>query len=63
MRDNAFDQFDRGKGIAKAIYKSVGIANQGFSVGPRLASADKVKIGQALLAAEARQHRKVFFER
>lgn len=63
LRDNAIGQFDKDKGIAKVIYKSEGIANQGFSVGPRLASADKAKIAQALLAPQARQHLKVFFER
>lgn len=63
LRDNAFGQFDKDKGIAKVIYKSEGIANQGFSVSPRLASAERTKIAQALLAPQARQHLKVFFER
>jgi ABC-type phosphate/phosphonate transport system substrate-binding protein len=63
LRDNVFAQLDKDKGLARLIYRSEGIANQGFSVGPRLTSADKARIGQALLAAQARQRLKVFFDR
>jgi ABC-type phosphate/phosphonate transport system substrate-binding protein len=63
MRDNAFAKLEKEKGVATVVYKSEGIGSQGFSVSPRLSSADKAKIAQALLAAEAQKRVRVFFER
>ncbi len=61
LRDNVFANLDKGAG--KVVYKSEGIANQGFSVSPRLSDSERARITQALLAPEAQQRMKEFFER
>ncbi|UCH52227.1 MAG: PhnD/SsuA/transferrin family substrate-binding protein [Pseudomonadota bacterium] len=63
LRDNAFKRFNEEKKLGKVIFKSEGIANQGFSVSKRVADADRIKIVQALTAPDAPKRLKAFFER
>jgi ABC-type phosphate/phosphonate transport system substrate-binding protein len=63
LRDNVFASLDKDKNAGKVVYKSDGIANQGFSVSPRVSDSDRAKIAQALVAPEAQQRMKEFFER
>ncbi len=54
MRDTMFFKLNKKEHAAKVIWHSGGVANQGFSAGPRFTSEDKAKMTEALLKPEAR---------
>jgi ABC-type phosphate/phosphonate transport system substrate-binding protein len=60
LRDKLFEKLDKGE--AKVLWRSRGLANQGFSVGPRLGSQDKQKIAEVLLAPDAKTRFTAFFD-
>ncbi len=60
LRDKEFEKFDKGQ--AKVLWRSRGVANQGFSVGPRLGAEDREKIAKVLLSADAKTRFTAFFD-
>lgn len=62
LRDAALANLDKDKQATRVVYKSEGVANQGFSAGPRLNAEEKTKITEALLAPEAKTKLVKFFD-
>lgn len=63
LRDTAYNKLDAAKGALKIVYQSEGVANQGFSAGPRFTADDRAKMVAALVAPEAQVKLTDFFER
>lgn len=57
-----FNGLDKDKSAAKVLYKSEGIANQGFSASNRFTPEQKAKMAEALVAPEAKVKMAKFFE-
>ena len=63
MRDKLFNKLNGETKAARVIWASKGVANQGFSAGPRFTADDKRKMQEALVAPAAQQAIATFLDR
>jgi len=63
LRDKLFEKLSAKNPQARELWRSTGVANQGFSAGPRLSTAEKGKLREALTAESSKGAMAAFYER
>jgi len=63
LRDKMFEKLTAKDPQARELWRSPGIANQGFSAGPKLSAAERDKMRQALTAEASKNAMAMFYDR
>ena len=63
LRDKMFEKLSAKNPQARELWRSAGVANQGFSAGPRVTAAEKEKLREALTAEQSKTAMAGFYER
>jgi len=63
LRDKMFEKLTAKSPQARELWRSPGIANQGFSAGPKLTAAERDKMRQALTAESSKSAMATFYDR